>query len=284
MESKIMNTEKGTVEYVLQGEGPAVLIVHGGHGSCYSEYQQQMLVDGGFSVLTPSRPGYGRTPIESGKTAGATADLFAALVKALGIERISVVGNSAGGPVALEFARKYPGVVDKLILEAAVVKPWFHKLTPQYYGVKVLFRPGYQRKFWDNLKVKLERNEEKVLRGNMKRFTKLPVNDVLRHLRPEDIGALKADMVTANDSGYGFVHDVEHRAHHIERIVCPTLIVHSRYDASVPFSHAEYACRKIQNSELYVAPTESHFIYLGPGSKEVLEKRVAFLHGDGKNP
>jgi pimeloyl-ACP methyl ester carboxylesterase len=276
-EVKVCETEKGIVEYTLAGEGPVVLIVHGGHGSCRYDFKQQMLIDNGFSVLMPTRPGYGGTPIESGKTAEATADLFAALLKALGIDRVSVIGNSAGGPVSLEFAKRYPQLTEKLILEAAVVKPWFHRFTPQYYGVKVLFHPGRQKRFWKNLRGKLRDNETKTLVNNIRRFTKLRPKDVLGNMSREDIQCLKKYMVTGNDSGNGFVYDVEHRARDIDRISCPTMIIHSKNDGCIPFSHAEYANRQIRNSEMYAAPTESHFVYVGPGSDEVLAKRMEFL-------
>ena len=175
-------TEKGLIEYSFEGSGPTVLIVHGGHGSCRSDYQRQSLIENGFLVLMPTRPGYRGTPIASGKTAAATAGLFASLLELLGIGRVSVIGSSAGGPIALEFARRYPQITEKLILEAAAVKPWYHKLTVQYYGIKVLFSPKRQRKFWDNQKKKLAGNETRTLLGNLKLFTTLKPEDVLKRI------------------------------------------------------------------------------------------------------
>jgi len=274
---KTCETEKGKVEYLLAGRGPTVLIVHGGHDSCRGYYMQQKLIDNNFSVLIPTRPGYQGTPITSGTTAESTADLFAALLKKLEIKKIILIGNSAGGPVALEFVKRYPEIVKKLILEAAVVKPWFHRLTYQYYGVKVIFNPKRQRKFWQNLTNKFNENPEKTLIDTMKLFTRLNPKTVIDRMSAEDIELLKKAMITGNDSGEGFVFDVEHRAKNINEITCPTLIIHSKNDASVPFSHAEYAHKKIKNSVLFEAPTDSHFLYLGPGSREVLERRMAFI-------
>lgn len=274
---KTCKTEKGKVEYSLTGRGPTVLIVHGGHSSCRGDYGNQVLIDNNFSVLIPTRPGYYGTPITSGTTAEATADLFVALLKKLDIKKVIVIGSSAGGPVALEFVRKYPDMAEKLILEAAVVKPWFHRLTVQYYGVKVIFNPKRQRKFWQNLIKKLNDNPEKTLVDNMKLFTKLNPKTVLERINDDDIKLLKDAMITGNDSGNGFIYDVEHRAKKINEILCSTLIIHSRNDGSVPFSHAEYAHKMIKNSILFEAPTDSHFIYIGPGSKEVLKKRMSFI-------
>lgn len=273
----IARTKNGKVEYILRGKGPTVLIVHGGHGSCRSDFKQQTLIDHGFSVLIPTRPGYGGTPIASGKTAGATADLFAALLPTLNVKNVRVIGISAGGPTALEFAKRYRGITEKLVLEAAVVKPWFHPLTYKYYGCKIVFHPKRQRRFWDRLNEKLIADETKTLLENLKFFTKLPPKEMLKRMSPDDIQTLKTSLVKGNDSGIGFTFDVEHRARKIENISCPTMIIHSKNDGSVHFSHAEYAHKKIKQSALFIAPTDSHFLYIGPGSQEVLNKRLDFL-------
>ena len=62
MKSHIAQTVKGPIEYTLQGSGPVVLICHGTSSNCFSTDMTAPLVEAGFSVLAPSRPGYGRTP------------------------------------------------------------------------------------------------------------------------------------------------------------------------------------------------------------------------------
>jgi hypothetical protein len=46
---------------------------------------------------------------------------------------------------------------------------------------------------------------------------------------------------------------------------------------TVPFTHGQYSKENITTSELYVAKTFSHFIWIGPGSDEVGNKVVALL-------
>jgi hypothetical protein len=54
-----------------------------------------------YRALTCSRPGYLNTPLASGRGLAEQADLFAALLDALAIERVSVVTVSAGGTPGL---------------------------------------------------------------------------------------------------------------------------------------------------------------------------------------
>ena len=85
--SSIAETSAGNVEFLQQGEGPAVLVFHGAPGG----YDQAMLIgsslaEQGYQVLAPSRPGYLRTPLSSGLTPEKQADAMAALLDSLGID------------------------------------------------------------------------------------------------------------------------------------------------------------------------------------------------------
>ena len=52
-------------------------------------------------VIAPARPGYGRTPLEESGTAAEAADLIAALLDTLGIDRVIVNCVSGGGPTGI---------------------------------------------------------------------------------------------------------------------------------------------------------------------------------------
>jgi len=108
---------------VLDGgnhDGPVLLVVHGMPG----DYRQgvTLLEDLGdvARVLLVSRPGYGRTPLSSGRSPQQQADLWAALLDALGIEQAVVVGISGGGPSAYSFAAQHPSRCGGLVLVCAV--------------------------------------------------------------------------------------------------------------------------------------------------------------------
>jgi pimeloyl-ACP methyl ester carboxylesterase len=94
-------TSRGDVQVAREGQGPPVLVVHGGQGFDIGLAWCRNLLDGGCEVLAPSRPGYLRTPLESGRTPQDQADLYAAMLDTLDIERVAVLGFSSGGPSAV---------------------------------------------------------------------------------------------------------------------------------------------------------------------------------------
>ena len=97
----------------LWEKGPVILSVHGGPGG----YDQGLIIGEffrahGYKILSVSRPGYLKTPLESGQTVEEQADLYALLFDHLNIEKAGLVHASAGGPSGYTFASKYPDRVN----------------------------------------------------------------------------------------------------------------------------------------------------------------------------
>jgi len=105
----LVETKLGPVEYVSTGDGPAIIALHGGMGGWDQSLllAQSAIADSGFRILAVSRPGYFGTPLRSGRSPEAQADLCAALLDALGIAGAAVIAVSAGGPCALQFALRH---------------------------------------------------------------------------------------------------------------------------------------------------------------------------------
>ena len=106
MTQNIAKTGLGPIEYRLEGTGPTLMVLNGGHCSRETRLSHEKLSEHGFSVLTPSRPGYDSTPAEVGKSAQAAADALAALLDTLQISTVDVIGISAAGPTALAFVQQ----------------------------------------------------------------------------------------------------------------------------------------------------------------------------------
>ncbi len=276
MESRIIETNAGPVEYTLQGEGETVLLIHGGNGNCHANFRHERLLGNGNRVLAPSRPGYGRTPITAGKTAAEQAEMLAGLLSALNINDAALIASSAGGPTALEFARRYPDRTRCLILEEAITTTWVPVYFPQYWAMKWFMHPKRQGKIWQDQRKHFENDQKTYLISLAKLFSLCDPEEVVRQWDGEDIEYYR-QMLYGFDSGPGFIHTMDHKAGSLREIHVPVLIMHTVHDKNVPFHHALHAHRLIKGSELFVLPSLSHIIYMGKGKELVIEKRMAFL-------
>jgi pimeloyl-ACP methyl ester carboxylesterase len=105
------------LSYVDSGSGPVVLFIHGILGS---QRQWEHLVDSmddDHRVLLPDLFGHG----ESAKPLGdyslsAHAAAMRDLLDHLGIERVTLVGHSLGGGIAMQFSYLFPERVEHLVL------------------------------------------------------------------------------------------------------------------------------------------------------------------------
>lgn len=115
--SQIAQTPCGPIEYAVVGDGPPVLVVHGAGGG----FDQGLnfgapLVEQGFRIIAMSRFGYLGTPLPDDASPTAQADAHACLLASLGIERVALIGGSAGAPSSLQFALRHPNKIAALVL------------------------------------------------------------------------------------------------------------------------------------------------------------------------
>src|SRR3984957_20060868 len=101
----------------VAGSGPALLLIHGvGDNSAAWEPVHAKLAQR-FTVIAPDLLGHGesdkpRADYSSAAFANAMRDLLAVL----DIDRVTVVGHSLGGGVAMQFAYQYPQLVERIVL------------------------------------------------------------------------------------------------------------------------------------------------------------------------
>jgi pimeloyl-ACP methyl ester carboxylesterase len=120
--SRIIRTANGPIELEITGDGPGVLVLHGGLGGFdQGSWIAQALDLRAHRVVAVSRPGYLGTPDVG--SLDAEADLYVAALDALGIERIAVVGVSGGGVSTLHLARRHPQRVTRVVMLSAVSGP-----------------------------------------------------------------------------------------------------------------------------------------------------------------
>lgn len=272
MSQQFADTEKGRIEYRLEGEGPTILVLNGGHCSRETRLSHERLARFGFSVLTPSRPGYDATPPEVGKSAEEAADALAALLDVLAIPETDVIGISAGGPTALALAQRHPAKVRRLVLESAVTLPWDERTRR---ASKILFGPA-EGALWALIRLVLRVAPGMMLRAMMSQLSVLDAREVIERMSAEDLLFVRR-MIATSRSGRGFVLDVEHRVDDLRGIRAPVLAMYSPNDRAVPPEHAHRVAREVAGCELFEAPADSHVIWIGPSAQAVWERRLAFL-------
>ncbi|MUP44574.1 alpha/beta hydrolase [Gramella sp. BOM4] len=108
-----------SLEYLDQGEGEVVLLLHG-LGSTKADWDfQKDELSKHFRIIAPDMRGHGNSSIpENEEDYGVeqTAYDMKLLMDELQIEKCHVVGFSMGGALAFELAVKYPNLIDKLII------------------------------------------------------------------------------------------------------------------------------------------------------------------------
>jgi pimeloyl-ACP methyl ester carboxylesterase len=105
------------IVYRVAGNGPLLLFVHGIAGSSDTWRHVMPALAKRFTVLAPDLLGQGQSDKPRGDySLGAHANMLRDLLDALGHERATVIGQSLGGGVAMQFAYQFPQRAARLVL------------------------------------------------------------------------------------------------------------------------------------------------------------------------
>ncbi|MFM0721696.1 alpha/beta hydrolase [Paraburkholderia strydomiana] len=117
---RLETTVRGqTISYLELGDGPRTLLLLHGITSDASNWLSTMpaLAQRGWRVIAPDQLGFGQSSKPSVPVRPRTlSDMVAPLLDALGVDMVSIVGQSMGGHVAGLFAAQYPERVEALVL------------------------------------------------------------------------------------------------------------------------------------------------------------------------
>jgi pimeloyl-ACP methyl ester carboxylesterase len=270
----------GQVEYRLDRRGEAVVVIfHGGHVRAGLALGEEVFAAAGSTLLAPSRPGYGRTPLSTGSSVEAYTDVVRALCTELGLTRIrAVVGVSGGGPTAATMAARHAHLVERLILVSAVGwLPFPDRRTR--LGAHVGFAARTEAVTWAGIHALARVAPDVCLRLMMRSLSTLPVGEVVAALRTEDRDLLLA-LFTQMRSGRGFLNDLRPTPDLTARIDQPTLVIATRTDGGVPFAHAQSLASTIRNAQLVESRAHTHFVWLGPDWPAIAQRIRLFLDTD----
>ena len=264
------------IEYSITGKGSPVLFVHGGHSNCRETLFHEGFDLDQYQLITPSRPGYGDTPLINNRTPSQTANLFVSLLDELNIDQTIIYGISAGGLTAIALAAEYPDRVSKLILASAVTKKWLDENDKVYKAAQKIFNPTIERLTWGMVKIFFRISPKLMGKSFYKQFSKNPVHSP----RKQDIQKLASTMKHFR-SKEGFLNDIDQNIEkdNLQSVQCPTLIIHSKNDASVPFEHAMHAHNLIENSQLIPLENEwGHLFWIGEDSMHSIRQVMEFIN------
>lgn len=105
----LIETRAGALEYAVAGDGPPLMMIHGtGGGFDQGLLFAAALRQRGFRIIAPSRFGYLGSAFPDDASPARQADTLVDLLDHLGIDRLPVVGGSAGALTAAEFALRHP--------------------------------------------------------------------------------------------------------------------------------------------------------------------------------
>ncbi|MBA8827332.1 pimeloyl-ACP methyl ester carboxylesterase [Saccharopolyspora lacisalsi] len=254
----------GRIEYRLEAAGDStVLVLHGGHMRAGLAPGEETYLDRGYSVLVPSRPGYGRTPLSVGPSPSGFADVLAELCRELGIDSVAaVVGISAGGRTALAMASRCPRLVQRLVLESSVGFGTYPDRRTRI-AANIVFNARTERLTWGAVRALLRLAPTTGLRLLLGDLSTKPAHEVVAALGDEE-RARMVELFSRMRSGSGFLNDIDHtRAVAPETVTQPTLVVASRTDGGVPFAHAESLTAGIPGAELFLSGADSHLGWFG---------------------
>ena len=124
--TKIFKSKYGDIEYKLEGVGPTILISHGitggiDHGMRLTNINQWGVINHHYKFLYISRFGYLKSSLPVNATPKLQAAVYKELLDYLGIDKVYIFGNSAGGTSSMWFARDYPERTKGLILHSSAV-------------------------------------------------------------------------------------------------------------------------------------------------------------------
>jgi pimeloyl-ACP methyl ester carboxylesterase len=278
MKSQIAQTLRGSIEYTWQGHGPVVSVCHGTSENCYSGSSLAPLLDAGFSLLTVSRPGYGRTPSDVGRSNTEAADSLVALLDELEIPQCSVIAISGGGPTGVTLAAHYPERVNSLVLIAANTYTENRQNDSGYQSQKAFYGPLHGL-FWNMLRLFSILSPRRTALQTLAIFSTHDPKDTISRLSQGDIQAL-SHFFHGHSSREGALNDLTHAVTRelMQKVLSPTLIIHSREDASIPFHHAEWSLEHIPNARLCESGFTGHFYWIGPDYQRICQSMIDFLH------
>jgi pimeloyl-ACP methyl ester carboxylesterase len=249
------------VRYLIAGSGPPIVLVHGITSSADTWADAMRGLAREHTLIAPDLLGHGASAKPRGDySLGAYASGVRDLLAALGHDRVTIVGHSLGGGVAMQFAYQFPERTERLVLVSsgglgrevnlllrAAALPGAELVLP-------LLVPSWLERAvagagWagERLGLRARPDVGEVVRGF------LSLNDA--EARAAFLHTLRAVIDPGGQRVSG--HDRLYLASHL-----PTLIVWGERDPIIPVAHAHDAHAAMPGSRLEVFAASGHFPHM----------------------
>ncbi|HEY5024224.1 MAG TPA: alpha/beta fold hydrolase [Acidimicrobiales bacterium] len=233
------------------------MLIHGIAGSSQTWEQVIPLLARDYAVVAPDLVGHGASAKPPGDySLGAQASALRDLLSILDIERVTVVGQSFGGGVAMQFSYQYPENCDRLALVGSGglgrEVNWLLRLlaTPGVEYALPIFFPSFVRERGNDIVALLHRAGFRNARAveMWRAYASLTNSEA----RKAFVRTLRAVVDTGGQS----VSAMD-RLYLSARM--PTLIIWGDRDNIIPVSHAYAAHDAILGSRLEIIQGAGHF-------------------------
>lgn len=241
----------------VSGSGPALLLLHGlgCDSSTWADVMPQLAEH--FTVIAPDLLGHGESDKpDADYSLGGYANAMRDLLTILGIDKVTVVGHSFGGGVAMQFAYQFPDRTERVLLVST--GGLGKEVTPL---IRFLTVPGSS----SVLAAATFRPWRPLVAGALRSLSKLPISatrdldevaDIYESLAdPAQRTAVqrvtshvlnwKGQFVTMTDRSY------------LARLM-PVLVIWGRQDMVIPSSHADLAPTHVM-SDVHIFDDSGHF-------------------------
>jgi pimeloyl-ACP methyl ester carboxylesterase len=248
-----VETRWGTVQYLDRGEGLPFFLSHGVLGG-YDNVRELIdhYVGQAGRAIGPSRFGYLGSSMPKDATPADQADAYAALLDRLQVERVVMVGFSAGGPAAIQFALRHRERAHALILMSSYLPGMGARAVPQVLHPLIRAVVGWQRGWWLLKRFRPERLARTmgVPRGwdASQDADFLAIREALFPVTPKRLG-VAFDALVSEPASNGFP---------LQDITVPTLLVHAEDDPIAPYRHVPGAAGRIPGARLVTLEHGGH--------------------------
>ena len=215
-----------------------ILLIHGsGLTHIVWSLHEQFYASQGFNVLSVDLPGHGNSEGPSLKSIEKISDWIKSLMIKINIKKIIIVGHSQGGLVGIDFASRYPELIEKIVLVANSYK------MPVNQDLIDLAEAGDEKAVLLMMKWGYE-GSKAFIGGN-------PVKKIVNSAR--DIReVLAVDLNACNNYKNG--------ENAIKKINCPTLCIFGDLDKMVPVKEGLKMSEQITNSKTKIISDCGHMI------------------------